>query len=106
MRAQSTLKSTVVAFALTIAVLTVAIIAWLASERSTAHADTRADAPAELALPAGRKLVDLSWRCYGDYPCRPYMLTRAMRKDETPETYGLSSPYGDAPETYVIKESR
>lgn len=60
----------------------------------------------ELKLAAGQKLVDVSWRCFSDYACRPFLATRAMRKDETPETYALSSPYADAPDAYVIKESR
>ena len=82
--------------------LTVAIASQFAPP---ARAETSA-APTELKLAAGQKLVDVSWRCFGDYPCRPFVLTRAMRKDETAETYALSSPYSDAADAYVIKESR
>lgn len=71
----------------------------------TAHADGK-DPPTQLTLPAGKKLVDMSWRCFGDYPCAPFTLTRAMRKDEAPETYTFSSPDPDVSLTYVIKESR
>ena len=82
-------------------------VALVATRVNEAYADERSDrTTTELKLAAGQKLVDVSWRCFGDYPCRPFTLTRPMRKDETAETYALSSPYGDATDAYVIKESR
>jgi len=93
-------------FALVVVIATVLAFDALYGRRSgTAHAE-EARTTSELKLAAGQKLVDVSWRCFGDYPCRPFVLTRAMRKDEAPETYALSSPYADAPDGYVIKESR
>ena len=84
------------------AVATTVSVVVIAFGPRAAEAD-EARTSTELKLASGQKLVDVSWRCFGDYPCRPFVLTRAMRKDEAPETYALSSPYSDASDAYVIK---
>ena len=71
----------------------------------TAFAD-EARTTVEVKLAPGQKLVDVSWHCFGDFPCAPFVLTRAMRKDEPAEAYGLSSLDADIRRSYVIKESR
>jgi hypothetical protein len=82
-------------------------VAVLVSDGDEALAETRAERTStEIKLGGGRKLVDVSWRCFGDYPCRPFLVTRVMRKDETAESYELFSPYEDAGDAYIIKETR
>lgn len=106
MRGNGMLLPTAVFLAVVGCVVAGAVIL-LAPYASDAYAETRAERTStEIKLGAGRKLVDVSWRCFGDYPCRPFLVTRAMRKDETADSYELSSPYDDAPDGYVIKESR
>ena len=84
-----------------------ACILLIGARGNEARAETRSERTStEIKLGAGRKLVDVTWRCFGDYPCRPFLVTRAMRKDESVESYELSSPYDDAPDGYVIRESR
>ena len=69
----------------------------------TLVAEARADdgpKVVEIALPAGQKLISVSWRCFA--ACDLWPLTRAMYKQEWPQTYTFSNQNG---ETYRIKES-
>lgn len=93
-------------YALVVVVGTVVAFDALYGRRhGTAFAD-EARTSTEIRLPAGQKLVGMSWHCFGDYPCAPFTLTRAMRKDEVPESYAFSNPDGQIGRSYVIKESR
>ncbi|GEM_PF-5554316 len=93
-------------FALVVVVATVvAFDALYGRGRGTAFAD-EARTTVEIKLAPGQKLVDVSWHCFSDFACAPFVLTRAMRKDEASETYGFSSLDADIRRSYVIKESR
>lgn len=101
-------KNDVLKWSIALVIVLASVIAFDALYgRGSARAETpEAGTSTELRLGAGQKLVDVSWRCFGDYACRPFLLARPMRKDEAPESYVLSSPYRDANDAYVIKESR
>lgn len=52
-------------------------------------ASAQAAWPAEVSLPAGRKLVSVSWLCHSG--CEPWFVTRTMRAGEAAESYTLSN---------------
>lgn len=57
----------------------------------TARAETpRASSwPSEVVLPAGQKLVTVSWLCHA--ACEPWTVTRPMKPGESAETYAFSN---------------
>ena len=57
----------------------------------TARAETPRTSswPAELVLPAGQKLVGVSWLCHA--ACEPWTATRPMKSGETAESYSFSN---------------
>ena len=65
------------------------------------YADTPRPAswPSEVTLPAGRKLVTVTWLCY--QACEPWAVTRPMRTGEVPETYAFTN----GRETIVYREA-
>lgn len=69
------------------------------AETGTRPASTQSVWPAELVLPAGRKLVEVTWLCYG--ACEPWTVTRAMRAGESAESYAFSN----GRDTIVIRET-
>lgn len=69
------------------------------AETGTRPAPAQTAWPSELALPAGRKLVDVTWLCFN--ACEPWTVTRAMRAGETAETYSFSN----GRDTIVIRET-
>lgn len=67
----------------------------------TARAETARTSswPAEIALPAGQKLVGVSWLCHA--ACEPWTATRPMRAGESAETYSFSN----GAETIRVRET-
>lgn len=57
----------------------------------TARAETpsRSSWPSELVLPAGQKLVGVSWLCHA--ACEPWTVTRPMKAGESAESYSFSN---------------
>ena len=58
---------------------------------------------AHLTLPAGQKLVNVTWK-----DAELWYITRPMRKDESPETYTFNeeSNWGVMEGSYIIKETK
>jgi hypothetical protein len=58
---------------------------------------------AYLTLPAGQKLVNVTWK-----DAELWYITRPMRKDEFPETYTFNeeSNWGVMEGSYIIKETK
>jgi hypothetical protein len=45
--------------------------------------------PTEIVLPAGRKLVNVTWLCHA--ACEPWTVTRPGKAGETPESYSFTN---------------
>lgn len=73
----------------------------LGLEAGSARADPpqRTSWPSEVQLPAGRKLVNVSWLCY--QACEPWVVTRPMRAGEAAESYTFTN----GRETVVYREA-
>jgi hypothetical protein len=69
------------------------------AETGSRPATTQSAWSAELVLPAGRKLVEVTWLCFG--VCEPWTVTRAMRSGESAESYAFSN----GRDTIVIRET-
>lgn len=69
------------------------------AETGSRPATAQSASPAELVLPAGRKLVEVTWLCYS--ACEPWTVTRAMRAGESAESYAFSN----GRDTVVIRET-
>ncbi|HTM68198.1 MAG TPA: hypothetical protein VL426_02760 [Candidatus Binatia bacterium] len=68
-----------------------ALVYFSRADFGTARAETpRASSwPSELVLPAGQKLVGVSWLCHA--ACEPWTATRPMKPGETAESYAFSN---------------
>lgn len=59
-----------------------------------------------ILLPRGRRLMNINYVCITQDPQCLTVLTRALRADETPETYELAIPYawGKIPRVITVVE--